>query len=144
MIRYLLQLKTWALLVLRMMLLYFTTKSYRWAAAWQNQQTDLCTQRRLRSAWASARSYQSSQCTQWIAKCLKLSSCGQRRLWSDWAHAQSDLSLRWAHKPFCWFWHDATQMINKVQDLNELRTRQYQNDVPNVLQTSSKTAWLAG
>ena len=25
-----------------------------WAAAWQNQQNDLCAQRRLRSAWASA------------------------------------------------------------------------------------------
>ena len=27
----------------------------------------------------------------------------QRRLWSDWADAQADLSLRWAHMPFCWF-----------------------------------------
>ena len=33
----------------------------------------------------------------------KLSSSGQRRLWSDWADAQADLSLRWAHMPFCWF-----------------------------------------
>ena len=32
----------------------------KWAAAWQNQQNDLCTQRRLRSAWASAQSDQSS------------------------------------------------------------------------------------
>ena len=22
---------------------------------------------------------------------------------SDWADAQADLSLRWAHMPFCWF-----------------------------------------
>ena len=29
----------------------------------------------------------------------------QRRLWSDWADAQADLSLRWAHMPFCWFCH---------------------------------------
>ena len=28
-----------------------------------------------------------------------VSSCGQLRLWSNWA----DLSLRWAHMPFCWF-----------------------------------------
>ena len=27
----------------------------------------------------------------------------QRRLWSDWADAQADLSLCWAHMPFCWF-----------------------------------------
>ena len=26
-----------------------------------------------------------------------------RRLWSDWADAQADLSLRWAHMPFCSF-----------------------------------------
>ena len=34
----------------------------------------------------------------------------QRRLWSDWANAQADLSLRWAHKSFCWFRHDAAQL----------------------------------
>ena len=33
----------------------------------------------------------------------------QRRLWSDWADAQADLSLRWAHIPFCWFCHEAAQ-----------------------------------
>ena len=27
----------------------------------------------------------------------------QRRLLSDWADVQADLSLRWAHMPFCWF-----------------------------------------
>ena len=32
-----------------------------WAAAWQNQQNDLCAQRRLRSAWAATQSDQSSQ-----------------------------------------------------------------------------------
>ena len=55
------------------------------------------TQRRLRSAWASAQSVQSLRCA------LKLSSCGQRRLWSDWADAQADLSLRWAHSHFVGF-----------------------------------------
>ena len=33
-----------------------------WAAAWQNQQNDLCAQRWLRSAWASAQSDQSLRC----------------------------------------------------------------------------------
>ena len=28
---------------------------------------------------------------------------GQRRLWSDWADAKDDLSLRWAHRSFCFF-----------------------------------------
>ena len=39
-----------------------------------------------------------------------LSSCGQRRLWSDWADVQPDLSLRWAHMPFCLFCHEAAHM----------------------------------
>ena len=25
-------------------------------------------------------------------------------------HAQADLSLRWAHMPFCWFCHEAAQL----------------------------------
>ena len=33
-----------------------------WAASWQNQQSDLCAQQRLRSAWASAQSDQSHRC----------------------------------------------------------------------------------
>ena len=40
----------------------------KWATSWQNQQNDLCTQLRLRSAWASAQSGQSSQCAQWVAE----------------------------------------------------------------------------
>ena len=35
----------------------------------------------------------------------------QRRLWSDWADAQADLSLRWAHMPFCWFYREAALII---------------------------------
>ena len=36
----------------------------------------------------------------------------QRRLCSDWADAQADLSLRWAHMPFCWFRHDTAQFCS--------------------------------
>ena len=35
----------------------------------------------------------------------------QRRLCSDWADAQADLSLCWAHMPFCWFCHVAAQVL---------------------------------
>ena len=42
----------------------------KWAASWQNQQNDMCAQRRLRSAWASTQSDQSSLCAQWVAKDL--------------------------------------------------------------------------
>ena len=31
------------------------------------------------------------------------STCDQQRLWSDCANAQSDLSLCWSHKSYCWF-----------------------------------------
>ena len=44
----------------------------------------------------------------WVL-CYPLSA--QQRLWSDWADAQADLSLRWAHMPFCWFCHEAAQLI---------------------------------
>ena len=33
-----------------------------WATSWQNQQNDMCAQRRLRSAWASAQTDQSLHC----------------------------------------------------------------------------------
>ena len=33
-----------------------------------------------------------------------------RRLWSDRADAQADLSLRWAHRLFCWFCHAAAHL----------------------------------
>ena len=63
----------------------------------------VCTQRRLRSAWASAQSDQSS-----LSAWRKLGSLAthwvqQRRLWSDWADAQADLSLRCAHTHFVGF-----------------------------------------
>ena len=35
----------------------------------------------------------------------------QQRLWSDWVDAQVDLSLRWAHRPFCWFCHEVAQIL---------------------------------
>ena len=78
-----------------------------WAVAWQNQQNNLCTQQRLRSAWASALPDQSlrwwivgSSATHWV-------HCED---WSDWADAQADLSLRWVHRSFCWFCHEAAHM----------------------------------
>ena len=39
-------------------------------------------------------------------------SCGQRWLWSAWGGGggQADLSLRWAHMPFCWFCRAAAHM----------------------------------
>ena len=44
------------------------------------------------------------------------SSCGQQRLWSHWLDAQTDLSLRWAHRSFCWFCHVAPQSNNSTNN----------------------------
>ena len=68
------------------------------ATAWQNQQNDLCAQWRLRPAWSSAQSDQSSLCSHWVAK-------GPRFLRAD--SEDSDQtgqlpSLRWEHRPFCY------------------------------------------
>ena len=31
--------------------------------------------------------------------------------WSDWMDTQADLSLRWAHMPFCWYCHEAARLM---------------------------------
>ena len=54
----------------------------------------------------------------WVLSC-PLST--QRRFWSDWAGAQANLSLRWAHMPFCWFCREVAQMpfwIHQVYSLS--------------------------
>ena len=65
----------------------------------------LCTQQRLRLVWASTQSDQSSRCTQWVAKEPNFLHADSKD--SD----QTDLSLRWAHKTFCWFCHEAAHMV---------------------------------
>ena len=54
---------------------------------------------------------------------FNLSSCGHRRLWSDWADAQADLSLRWAHRSFCWFSHKVAHL--KSVPLTSLSSSHY-------------------
>ena len=46
------------------------------------------------------------------ARILSYPLSAQRRLWSDWANAQADLSLRWAHMPFCWFCHNVAHLFS--------------------------------
>ena len=77
-----------------------------WAALWKKQKNGMCAQRRLRPAWASAQSDQSSLCAQWVAKDPSFLHADSED-WSDWADAQADLSLHWVHMPFCWICHEA-------------------------------------
>ena len=67
----------------------------------------VCAQRRL----GSAQSDQSSLCAHWVAKDLMFLHADSED-WSDWADAQADLSLRWAHMPYCWFCRDAAHITN--------------------------------
>ena len=82
-----------------------------WAAARQNQQNDLCSQRRPRSAWASTQSDQ-SLLPAWRNLGSLAIHWAHSKDWSDWVDAQADLSLRWAHWSFCWFCHAAAHLIS--------------------------------
>ena len=44
----------------------------------------------------------------------KASSYRQQRLRSDWVNAQPDLSLRWAHRSFCWFCRATVHFIQCI------------------------------
>ena len=84
------------------------------ATARQNEQNDMCPQQRFRSAWASARSDQSSLCVLWVAKDPTFLHADSEDC-SDWADAQVDLSHRWAYMWFCWFCHALTQMVFSIR-----------------------------
>ena len=56
---------------------------------------------------------ESSLCAQWVAKDARFLHADSED-WSDWADAQADLSLRWAHMPFCWFCHVAAQITMSI------------------------------
>ena len=56
----------------------------KWARAWQNQQNALCTQRRRRSAWASAQSDQSSLGALLVSKDPNILQADSED-WLDWA-----------------------------------------------------------
>ena len=68
-----------------------------------NKQKDLCTQWILRLAWAVHMK------KIWV---ITATHWAHSEDWSDWVDAQADLSLRWAHKSFCWFRHETAQMIS--------------------------------
>ena len=51
---------------------------------------------------------ESSLCAQWVAKNPSFLHVDSED-WSDWADAEADLSLRWAHMPYCWLCYEAAQ-----------------------------------
>ena len=85
---------------------------FTWATSWQNQQNDMCVQWRLRSAWASTQSDQSS-----LSAWRKLGS-----LATHWAHSEdSDLTGRMPRlmsslgaRSFCWFCREAVYLWMRI------------------------------
>ena len=77
--------------------------SFKWAATWQNQQTDC-----VSSKDSDQPGHQPSQIRVFAvhmkkAWVLSYPLSAQRRLWSDWADAQADLSLCWTYSHFVGF-----------------------------------------
>ena len=95
----------------------FLSTSVLTAAAWQNQQNNLCAQWRLKSAWAFAQSDQNLRCAFIGSQGPNVSSCRRRKVWSDCADTQADLRLRWTHRSFCLFSHAAA--LNDGTDLTD-------------------------
>ena len=86
---------------------FLLTSFNTWAASWQNQQNGMCAQRRQISLGI---------CPVWSESSLEESVSPWLPIKSpvktdDWADAQADLSLRWAHMPFCWFCHDVAHIM---------------------------------
>ena len=77
------------------------------APAWQNQQNDLCVQRRL---WSDHQSFVSD----W-RRFGSLATYEAHSKDSDLSHAQCDLSLHWVHMSFCWFCYALAQISMLLQ-----------------------------
>ena len=75
-----------------------------------SEDSDVCTQRRLRSAWASALFDQSLCCPheETLGPLLPIERTVKTLI------AQADLSLRWVHTSFCWFCHAAAHLTSKM------------------------------
>ena len=91
-------------------------KKTKWAASWQNQQNGCAPSEdsdQPGNLPSLIRIVAVHMKKAWV---LSYPLSAQRRLWSDWADAQADLSLRWAHIPFCWFCHVVAQikMDNRI------------------------------
>ena len=74
-----------------------------WATTWQNEQNGCAPSEdsgQLGHSPSLIRVFVVRMKKAWI---LSYPLSAQRRLWSDSANAQADLSLCWAHMPFCWF-----------------------------------------
>ena len=82
----------------------------RWA------KNGMCTQWRLRSAWASTQSDHSLRCRMKEAWVISYPFSAQRRLWSDWADGRIGGCPGWSESSLgaqsvCWFCHEVDQLL---------------------------------
>ena len=83
---------------------------YNWAASCQNQQNDSASSEDSGQPGHPPRLIGVFACAQWVAKDPSFLHADIED-WSDWVDAQADPSRRWVHMPFCWFCHEAAQLI---------------------------------
>ena len=55
-----------------------------------------------------------SLCAQWVVKDLSFLHADS----DNWVNAQADLSLCWAHMPFCWFCHEVAHILYAMDVLS--------------------------
>ena len=88
-------------------------KSDKWAATWQNQQSDCAPSEDSDQPGhppSLIRVFAVRMKKDWV---LSYPLSAQRRLWSDWADAQADLSLRWARTHFVGFIMSRLSYLNR-------------------------------
>ena len=79
-----------------------------WATSRQNQQSGMCGQQRLRSAWASTQSDQSPYCLHEESLGPPIESTAKTLIRQGGCAGWSESSL--GAKSFCWFCHEAAQL----------------------------------
>ena len=91
----------------------FKYKLCKWVTSWQNPQNDVCPAKTkislgIRPVWSE------SSLSAWWKLGPLATHWVHSEDWSDWGDAQADLSLHWAHMPFCCFCHEVAQMFLSV------------------------------
>ena len=66
-----------------------------------------------------------SQCAQWVAEDPMFLHADSEDL-SAWTDAQADLSLRWAQRSFCKFFHEAAQLFSQYRAKKGVAICKYQ------------------
>ena len=96
--------------LLKPVLCHVLKRPFIWGAARQNQQNDVRPAKTLISLGIHPVWSESSLST-WRNLRSSAFSTAHSELWSDWVDAQTELSLHWAHKSFCWFWHASAHFL---------------------------------